>query len=135
MGAWLERWTIFLFGTPVRCLVTAAVVGAVYLTANPGAGEEIAQRFWVGFEPLMRPIATMAITVLVPVPKSWLPKETATEPSGLTVKRHSLSCPRPPQVWNPKPTPRFRCPGVVSPLECHFFFHSTNSAAFKSSLR
>ena len=38
-------------------------------------------------------------TVRVPVPRSCVPSLTTTEPSGWIVKSHSLSWPRPPQVW------------------------------------
>ena len=74
--------------------------------------------------------ATMAITVRVPVPKSWLPSSTATDPSGWIVVRQVLAWPRPNHVHTPRPIPRFTAPLPDCPRGCHVFFHSANSAAF-----
>ncbi len=74
--------------------------------------------------------ATMLMAVRVPVPRSWLPNSTSTEPSGLMVVRHWLACPPPCQVDIATPTPRLMGPEPESPRGCHFFFQSIISEAF-----
>ena len=56
--------------------------------------------------------ATCTMIVRVPVPRSWLPSSTSTEPSGLMTVRHLLVWPPPPQVCMATPRPRFTGPGA-----------------------
>ena len=73
--------------------------------------------------------ATCVIIVRVPVPKSWVPISSNTEPSGLIVTRPVHACPAPPQALTPMPSPRRTAP-VCDPRGFQSLLHSEISAAF-----
>src|SRR5215831_7458437 len=54
--------------------------------------------------------ATIAIRAFVPVPRSCVPQQTSTLPSGLIRTSASEPCPPPPQVAPAQPTPVFTGP-------------------------
>src|ERR1019366_4706511 len=82
--------------------------------------------------PIWRPrvsAATWVIMVRVPVPRSWVPISSSTEPSGLMVVRAVQAWPAPPQALTARPRPRRTAP-FSEPHGFQSLLHSESSAAF-----
>src|SRR5262249_48216458 len=90
--------------------VPAAVVLPPEPVELPNVLSPICTVISLGFSPRTS-AATIAVTVRWPVPRSWEPDWTSTDPSALMVTLVGLGPrPPPPQVWIPMPRPVLMTP-------------------------